>query len=415
MTVDVSSPPRSPGPWTPRVALALAVLAAAAFVYVTAEIMPVGALPAIAADLNVSEAMVGTLLASYALVAALATVPLVRLTASWPRRRTLIFTLVCLTVSQLISALAPTFAVLALGRVLCALTHGLMWSVIAPIGVRLVPATHAARATMAVYFGTGLALVVGSPLTAALSQLWGWRLAVAAITGAAAVVLVAARLALPQMAVPAVARGRGRVRHGRNRSLVTMSLLTLVGVTGHFISYTFIVVIIRDIVGISGPSLAWLLAVYGIAGLAAMGALARPGDRHPKAAIVGCLAGLSVVFAVLAGLGFGGRNTSATLLVGIVAIVVWGATATAVPPMLQSAAMRHCPQDPDGASGLYVAAFQVGIMAGSLIGGLLFEHGGLPVMLTASALLTAGSLACVAGSRNLFSASSADTAVASGK
>ena len=415
MTVDVSSPPRSPGPWTPRVALALTVLAAAAFVYVTAEIMPVGALPAIAADLNVSEAMVGTLLASYALVAALATVPLVRLTASWPRRRTLIFTLVCLTVSQLISALAPTFAVLALGRVLCALTHGLMWSVIAPIGVRLVPATHAARATMAVYFGTGLALVVGSPLTAALSQLWGWRLAVAAITAAAAVVLVAARLTLPQMVVPAVAGGRGRVRHGRNRSLVTMSLLTLVGVTGHFISYTFIVVIIRDIVGISGPSLAWLLAVYGIAGLAAMGALARPGDRHPKAAIVGCLAGLSVVFAVLAGLGFGGRNTAATLLVGIVAIVVWGATATAVPPMLQSAAMRHSPQDPDGASGLYVAAFQVGIMAGSLIGGLLFEHGGLPVMLTASALLTAGSLACVAVSRNLFSVSGADTAVASGK
>ena len=415
MTVDVSSPPRSPGPWTPRVALALAVLAAAAFVYVTAEIMPVGALPAIAADLNVSEAMVGTLLASYALVAALATVPLVRLTASWPRRRTLIFTLVCLTVSQLISALAPTFAVLALGRVLCALTHGLMWSVIAPIGVRLVPATHAARATMAVYFGTGLALVVGSPLTAALSQLWGWRLAVAAITAAAAVVLVAARLTLPQMVVPAVAGGRGRVRHGRNRSLVTMSLLTLVGVTGHFISYTFIVVIIRDIVGISGPSLAWLLAVYGIAGLAAMGALARPGDRHPKAAVVGCLAGLSVVFAVLAGLGFGGRNTTATLLVGIVAIVVWGATATAVPPMLQSAAMRHCPQDPDGASGLYVAAFQVGIMAGSLVGGLLFEHGGLPVMLTASALLTAGSLACVAVSRNLFSVSGADTAVASGK
>ena len=159
------------------------MLAAAAFVYVTAEIMPVGALPAIARDLRVSEAMVGTLLASYALVAAVATVPLVRWTAAWPRRRTLMFTLVCLTVSQLISALAPTFAVLAMGRVLCALTHGLMWSVIAPIGARLVPPSHAARATMAVYVGTALALVVGSPLTAAMSELWGWRLAVVAITG----------------------------------------------------------------------------------------------------------------------------------------------------------------------------------------------------------------------------------------
>ena len=403
MTVDVSAPQQS-GPWTPRVALSLAVLAAAAFVYVTAEIMPVGALPAIAADLNVSEAMVGTLLASYALVAALATVPLVRLTATWPRRRTLIFTLVSLTVSQLISALAPTFAVLVLGRVLCALTHGLMWSVIAPIGARLVPATHAARATMAVYVGTGLALVVGSPLTAVLSELWGWRLAVITITGAAAAVLVAARLTLPLMAAPSRdgAPAAGSIWHHHNRKLVTMCVLTLVGVTGHFISYTFIVVIIRDIVGVSGPNLAWLLAAYGIAGLTAMGLLARPGDRNPKSAIAGCLAGLALVFAVLSGLGLAGLSTGPVVLIGVVAVVLWGATATAIPPMLQSAAMRHSPEDPDGASGLYVAAFQIGIMAGSLIGGLLFEHTGEAVMLAASALLVAGALTCVLLTRDLF-------------
>jgi len=401
VTVDVASQ-RHSGPWTPRVALALAVLAAAAFVYVTAEIMPVGALPAIAADLRVSEALVGTLLASYALVAAVATVPLVRWTAEWPRRKTLLFTLICLVVSQMISALAPTFTVLAMGRVLCALTHGLMWSVIAPIGVRLVPSTHAGRATAAVYVGTGLALVVGSPLTALMSQLWGWRLAVAAITAAAVVVLVAARFAVPLMAMPETVGGPRRTRHHRNRRLVTMSLLTLIGVTGHFISYTFIVVIIRDVVGLRGSDLAWLLAAYGIAGLAAMGLLARLGDRRPKAAVIGCLAGLALVFAVLAGLASGDRHTAATVLVGIVAVVAWGGTATAMSPMLQSAAMRHSPEDPDGASGLYVAAFQVGIMAGSLLGGLLFSHGGEAVMLTASALLIVTALACVIADRRLL-------------
>ena len=138
--------------------------------------VPVGALPAIADDLRVSEASVGMLLASYAFVAALTTVPLVRITAQWPRRTTLLLTLMCLTASQLISACAPNFTVLAGGRVLCALTHGLMWSVIAPIGARLVPATHAGRATTAVYVGTSLALVAGNPLTAAMSELWGWRL-----------------------------------------------------------------------------------------------------------------------------------------------------------------------------------------------------------------------------------------------
>lgn len=380
------------------------MLAAAAFVYVTAEIMPVGALPAIAGDLGVSEAMVATLLASYALVAALATVPLVRWTSRWPRRRTLLLTLSSLTVSQLISALAPTFAVLAAGRVLCALTHGLMWSVLAPIGARLVPASHAARATTAVYVGTGLALVVGSPLTAALSQMWGWRLAVVAITVAAAAVLLAARVSLPLMEMaPAADSAVARFSwHHRNRRLVIMCALTLVGVTGHFISYSFIVVIIRDVVGIDGAHLAWLLAGYGVAGLLAMGLVARPGDRRPKATIVACMAGLTMVFAVLAALASGPVSASVTVPLGVIAILGWGATATAVPPLLQTAAMRHSPEDPDGASGLYVAAFQIGIMAGSLLGGLLFEHAGESLMLTASAVLIASALVSVAAGRDLF-------------
>lgn len=398
--VDVCAPTR-PGPWTPRVILALAVLAAAAFVYVTAEIMPIGALPAIAADLDTSEASVGRLLAGYALVAAVATVPLVRWTAAWPRRTTLLFTLLSLVISQLISALAPTFTVLALGRGLCALTHGLMWAVIAPIGVRLVPPAYAGRATTAVFAGTGLALVVGSPLTAMMSQVWGWREAVAAITAAALAVAVAARFALPLMSVATpAARWPGRRRH--SRGLSTLSLLTFIGVTAHFISYTFIVVIIRDIVGIGGVNLAWLLAAYGVSGLTAMGLLARLGDRRPRAAILGSLAGLCLALTVLARLGVGGSHSTAALLIGVVAVVVWGATATAMAPLLQSAAMRHSPDDPDGASALYVAAFQVGIMTGSVLGGTLFEFAGLTVMLATSALLIAVIAACVAAGRDLL-------------
>ena len=402
MTVDV---PTVPGrAWTPRIAVQLAVLASAAFVYVTAEMVPVGALPDIASDLRVSEALVGTLLASYALVAAVTTVPLVRLTAHWPRRRTLMLTLVCLTASQLVSALAPDFAVLAGGRVLCALTHGLMWSVIAPIGARLVPATHTGRATTAIYVGTTLALVAGNPLTAAMSELWGWRQAVVAVTMAALAVTVAAWVTLPPMVLSAaeVATVRTHERHHRDGRLMTLSVLTLVGVTGHFISYTFIVVIIRDVVGVHGAHLAWLLAFFGIAGLLAMAAMARPLDRHPKASVVGCLATLAVVFAALTALAAGRRMDAVTITVGVAAIVLWGAASTALSPMLQAAAMRTAPNDPDGASGVYVTAFQVGIMAGSLAGGLLYEQAGLAAMIASSTVLVLVALGGVLATRGLF-------------
>jgi len=238
-----------------------------------------------------------------------------------------------------------------------------------------------------------------------MSGLWGWRAAVALIAGAAAAVTLAARLVLPSMAPPVdagSATGPRRPWHQQNRRLLMMCLLTLVGVTGHFISYTFIVVIIGDIVGVTGPGLAWLLAGYGVAGLMAMALLARPGDRHPRRAVVGCLAVLTLVLAVLAGLGFVGGATAALVGLGGAAIIGWGATATAVPPMLQSTAMRHSPTDPDGASGLYVAAFQVGIMAGSLIGGVLYEHAGEPVMLATSAAFIAAVLVAVLAGPNLF-------------
>jgi predicted MFS family arabinose efflux permease len=402
MTID--NPTMPSWAWTPRIAVQLTVLASAAFVYVTAEMVPVGAMPDIASDLGVSAALVGTLLAGYALVAAVTTVPLVRLTARWPRRSTLMVTLVCLTASQLISALAPNFAVLAGGRVLCAVTHGLMWSVIAPIGARLVPATHTARATTAIYVGTTLALVAGNPLTAAMSAAWGWRQAVVVVTVAAAAVTIAAWATLPPMVMPAQDADfvRADVRHHRNARLVTLSVLTLLGVTGHFISYTFIVLVIRDVVGVHGPALAWLLAGFGVAGLLGMAAMARPSDRHPKASVVGCLAAMTTAFAVLTVLAVDRQIGATTIAVGAAAILLWGAASTALSPVLQATAMRTAPRDPDGASGLYVTAFQVGIMAGSLLGGLLYELGGPALMVAASTAAVAVALGAVAAARSLF-------------
>jgi predicted MFS family arabinose efflux permease len=404
MTSETGTAAATARTWTLRIAAQLAVLAAAAFIYVTAEILPVGALSPISRDLHVSVVYVGTLLTWYALVAALTTVPLVRWTAHWPRRRALMLSLTCLTVSQVISALAPNFAVLAAGRVLCAVTHGLLWAVIAPIATRLVPPSHAGRATTSIYVGTSLALVIGSPLTAALSLMWGWRLAVVCVMAAAAIVTVAARAMLPEMVLTEdqLACVGPRSRHHRNARLITVSLLAMVAVTGHFVSYTYISVIIRDVVGVRGPNQAWLLAAYGMAGLLSVTLVARPLDRRPRGAVILCMAGLTAAFVVLTALAFGDRTTTvATALIGTAAIVLWGAMATAVSPMMQSAAMRNGADDPDGASGLYVTAFQVGIMAGSLSGGLLYEHS-VAMMLTTSAGLMGLALAGIAANKRML-------------
>ena len=130
--------------------------------------------------------------------------------------------------------------------------------------------------------------------------------------------------------------------------------------------------------------------------------MARPLDRRPKASVIGCLGALAVAFAVLTALAVGRHPGATTILVGGAAIVLWGAASTALPPMLQAAAMRTAPNDPDGASGLYVTAFQVGIMAGSLSGGLLYEQAGMAAMIGASTALVVVALGGVAATRRLF-------------
>ncbi|MDO3640302.1 MFS transporter, partial [Mycolicibacterium arseniciresistens] len=198
---------------------------------------------------------------------------------------------------------------------------------------------------------------------------------------------------------PARRTGR-RVAGGRSRAL---SALTFVGVTGHFVSYTFIVVILREVIGLRGPQLAWLLAAFGIAGLLSMAATARAGDRDPRTAVLYGLTLLATAFGVLAWTAADGRAA----LVGVVAVLVWGATSTALPPMLQAAVIRSAPEDPDAASGRYVTAFQVGIMAGALAAGVLYEWAGPAGLLAASAVLIGAALGGVLAVRDLFGVPSA--------
>ncbi len=390
--------------WTVRVVVQLAVLSVAAYVYVVAEMAPIGAMPAIASDLHVGEARVGMLTAAYAFISIVATVPLVRWTARWPKRRIFVLTLMCLTAAQALSALAPGLAWLAASRVLCAVTHGLMWSIIVPIGARLVPATHTGRATTTVYVGSSAALVIGNPLTNSMSQAWGWRPTVAVMAVAAGAVTLLAWAVLPAMAVSAADAAATATRKPppyRNVPLLTLCALTVIGVTAHFVSYTFIVPIIRDIVGIGGAKEAWVLVAYGIAGLVTLAVLARAMDQRLRAAVACSLGILCLAFWILSAMSVVGAGPVGTVL-GVGAIVVWGASAAVLPPMLQSAAIRTSPDEPEHASALYVTAFQVGILSGSVAGALVYEHTGAAAIVATAAVLFAVTLAGVLARGDAF-------------
>ncbi|MDP9418143.1 MAG: MFS transporter, partial [Actinomycetota bacterium] len=136
-------------------------LPVAAFLVVTAETLPVGLLGDIARDLDARPTSVGMLVGWYALVAAVAPVPIVRWTARYDRRTVLSVTLAVFALANLAAALAPNLAALFAARAVAAVTHGGFFAIAAPVLVRLAPPDRRGRAAGSLAVGAISALVMG--------------------------------------------------------------------------------------------------------------------------------------------------------------------------------------------------------------------------------------------------------------
>jgi predicted MFS family arabinose efflux permease len=380
---------------------ALAVLGASAFCYVTAETLPVGLLPQIADGLAVDEADVGLLLTSYAVVAALSTIPLTALTMRVPRHLLIAITVAVFVVAQGAATFAPNFLVLGLTRLVCALAHGVFWSVIGPITARLAPPGQAGRATALVFVGNSLAIVAGVPIGTAIGQWLGWRVAVGSLAVAGAICVLLLMRVLPTMdplphdrETRVGAQLRASVAIVRDRRVAMLCVTTALLVVGHFAAYTYIAPLVRRDGGLEGAGLSALLLGYGAAALIASYFVGRIVDRRPGPALSVLLAVVAVSVALLAPV-LGPVPT-------IVATLLWGGAFCAIPVCLAATVLRIAPRARDAASAVYVVAFQIGIGGGAFVGERLTSAGHLGALPLLAAGLAVLALILVATSRQVF-------------
>ncbi|GAB3149504.1 MFS transporter [Amycolatopsis stemonae] len=352
----------------PRTRLALGALSAACFVSVTSENLPVGLLPQLSAGLGVPEPAIGLLMTGYALVVAVSVVPLVALTGRWDRRTTALVTLGMVVVSNLVLAVAPNYGVAVAARLVAAAGHGVFWSVVASMAGRLLGPGQGGRATAVVFAGNSLAFLFGLSASSWLGATFGWRTAVLAVAGVAALTGLVIRLTVGPMPAEAPEPGRPAVA---DRALLPVNLTTLLVVTGHFAAFTYITALIAHYVHLTGPATSSLLFAHGTAGLIGLVLIGRHVDRHPRATALFTTGGLAVCMLVLlAGPG---------VAVPGAAIVLWAGPAAGIGVVLQAAVLRVAKGRPDLASAVYIVAFQIGIALGAALGGLGLDHGMLPL------------------------------------
>lgn len=369
---------------SPRRARAVLVaLSLAAFAFVTTELLPVGLLTHIAADLDESRSRVGLLVSGYAVVVVLASVPLARLTQRIPRRHLLGVTMMLFAGANGAAALAHTYAVLAGARLVTAVTQALFWSV--ATATVLGPFPVAVRGRVVALFATGatVAPVLGVPLGTWIGQHAGWRAAFAVLAGVGAAVAVAVLVLLPSYPPAAGGAARGNAPDGRRFAVLLCA--TALGIGGFMTLQTYIAPFLLDVGGFADAALTPLLFAAGTAGVVGTLLAARTLDTRPIASL---LTPLCIGTAALVGMyGFGTLPVGAvTFLAG--AGLAYAAFGTAV----QNRMLHLAPGSTDIASAGVSTAFNVGIAGGSLLGGVLLPLSGARPLALAGGSLTLAAL-----------------------
>jgi predicted MFS family arabinose efflux permease len=381
--------PAKPGLGDARVGLL--ILSLSVFTAVTTEIAPVGLLPAIGHAFGVSESTAGLLVSLYAVLVAALAVPLTLATRRVPGKRLLLIALGTYTVSNLISALAPSFAVLAAGRAVGGVTHALFFSVFIGYVTRLVPRAQTGRALAIASGGASAGFVLGVPLTTALGNAVGWRAAFVALAALTAVAGALVAVRLPDVRAQADER---RPASGRRREMVTIIGSNTLVFLGQYTLYTYVSVLLLCS-GASSLTVGPILLVFGAFGLIGIWAVGPRLDRHPRGSALAVLATLAVGIAA-AGAAF------PVLALVIVAGAVWNGAFGAVPSVNQTAAVRTQTTSPELAGAWINASANAGIAAGAALGGVVLGITGIRDVAWLAAALVALALMMVLLARGAF-------------
>jgi DHA1 family inner membrane transport protein len=371
--------------------LALWALALSAFAIGTTEFVIVGLIPTIAASLQVSVPSAGLLVSLYALGVAIGAPLLTAMTGRVPRKQLLLGLMVLFTIGNLVAWMAPDYTALMAARVLTGLAHGVFFSIGSTIATSLVPKEKAASAIALMFTGLTVALVTGVPLGTFIGQHFGWQatflavslLGVIAVIGSATLVPsdIAGSKPAPLLMQLAVLK--------KPRLLLVYAITTL-GYGGSFIAFTYLAPILQQMSGFAASTVSVVMLVYGVSVAAGNIWGGKLADR------LGPVRALQIVFALLALVLFVLAFTAPSKPLVLMTVLAWGAVAFGNVPGLQvyvvRRAERDAPQAVDVASGLNIAAFNVGIALGAWGGGLIVAHLGLMATPWIGALVVVGAL-----------------------
>ncbi|MBY6186465.1 MFS transporter [Marinobacter hydrocarbonoclasticus] len=356
--------------------VALLALTLSAFAIGTTEFVIVGLIPTMAADLGVSLPSAGLLVSLYALGVAVGAPVLTALTGRWQRKTVLLSVMTLFVAGNLLAWQAPGYSALIVARLLTGLAHGVFFSIGSTVATSLVSKEKEASAIAIMFTGLTVALVTGVPLGTYIGQMFGWQTTFLVVSGLGVVALAGSALLIPSnLKQPAPAKIRDQLKVLTQPRLLLVYAITALGYGGTFIAFTYLAPILEQVSGFSASLTGAILLVYGVS--VAVGNIwgGKLADRK------GPVSALTLIFSGLAAVLLALSLTAYSQVGAVLTVLVWGAFAFGNVPGLQvyvvQLAQKYAPNAVDVASGLNIAAFNVGIALGAWGGGLVVAQSGL--------------------------------------
>jgi len=347
---------------------AIVALACASFCIGTTEFVIMGLLPDVARDLGVSIANAGLLVTGYALGVVVGAPVVAALVVAVPRKRALLGMVGMFVLGNALCALAPSYGVLLIARIVTAFCHGAFFGIGSVVAAQLVAPDRRAQAIAAMFAGLTLANVLGVPFGTALGNAAGWRSTfwVVAVLGTLAAAAIALwlpanlRMDKPNLEV--------EVRVLREPQVLLAMAISVLSSASLFTVFTYITPLLEHVTGFTPHAVTVALLVFGV-GLTAGNVLGgRLADWRLMPSLIGLGSALAAVLAMFA-------FTLHFTLAAYATLLVWGVLAFALVPLLQLRIVDEAAKAPNLASTLNQGAFNLGNAIGAGIGSVAITAG----------------------------------------
>ena len=344
----------------------LLALAIGAFAIGTTEFSPMGFLPQIAENLNISIPTAGMLITAYALGVMIGAPIMTLWFGHFPRRKALIILMGIFTLGNLFAAIAPNYWGLMGARIFTSLNHGAFFGIGSIVATSVVPKDKQASAVAMMFMGLTIANIGGVPLATWIGQNIGWRMSFALIAILGVITMLSLWKALPEGELGQRPNVKSELKVLTRLPVVLALLTTVMSAGAMFTLYTYIAPSLHHITHATPTVITFMLVLIGIGFSIGNHLGGKFADLSVTKTLIGFLVLLMVMmllFPILA---------KTTIGAGI-ALIIWGAAAFAVVPPLQMRVMSVAHEAPGLASSVNIGAFNLGNALGAAAGGAVLS------------------------------------------